>query len=179
MSGVTTAKRYAHALYDVAAEKHMIDTVAEDLATIDNMMSRAAPLKDYCLRRHTDRLVEMDFVMRAFVPFISPLTARVITLAVHNGRLAVVPHLFNAFTEIKNRNAGIVDVLVESPQVADMHTLETIKEKMRKYAGEHAVIRNAPVPGLLGGVRIIWNNRMIDLSIAGRLRKMRLLIKEH
>jgi len=177
MSGRKVVMRYTRALYELAEEKGMLDAIETDFFNMKEILNKVPKVRSYCLRSHHDHIMEMKFVNKAFIPYVSDLTGRMLKAAVRNGRLAAFPYLPQAFKELQDKKAGITEIVIESTREVDENLLKTIETRMEKIIGGTIRICNAIVPKLLGGIRILWNNRMIDLSIAGRLRKMKRLIK--
>ncbi|MFH1063108.1 MAG: ATP synthase F1 subunit delta [Candidatus Omnitrophota bacterium] len=176
MSGRTVAIRYATALYQVALEKKMTETIVADLTKLNEIMS-AAQIREYCLKAHVNQVLEMMFIDTAFIPYVSQTTGEMLKIAARNGRLAALPYLFSALQNIINAESGIVEVMLESAGETEKTVQKTIEIKMAKRLGKKVKLNNIVVPKLLGGIRILWDNRLIDLSAIGRLKIMRTLLK--
>ena len=176
MSGRAVVLRYAKALYEVASEKRLIGTVAEDLLTIKEIMGQAGAIRAYCLKLHANRAREMLFVDTAFIPYVSPTTGAMLKIAVRNGRLAALPYLAEAFQQIRDAASGTTEVIFESARVTEENQQRVVKAKMEARLGQKIRLNSVVAPGLLGGFRILWNNRLIDMSAAGRLKRLRAFI---
>ncbi|MBU1087927.1 MAG: ATP synthase F1 subunit delta [Candidatus Omnitrophica bacterium] len=176
MSGRTVAIRYATALYQAAAEKKMTEVIVTDLTKLNEIMT-AAPIREYCLKARANQVLEMLFINTAFIPYLSQTTGEMLKTAVRNGRLAALPYLFEALNIIINAESGIVEVMLESAGEIEKTVQKTIETKMAKRLGKKIKLNNIIVPKLLGGIRILWDNRLIDLSAIGRLKIMRTLLK--
>jgi F-type H+-transporting ATPase subunit delta len=176
MSGRRVAIRYAQALYQVAASKQITETVIADLEKLNQIMT-VALIREYCLKAHANRVLEMDFITTAFIPYVSQTTGEMLRIAVRNGRLAALPYLSAALKKIIEQESGIVEVSLESAREAEANTQKIIEAKMAKRLAKKIKLNNIVVPELLGGIRILWDNRLIDLSATGRLKTMRNLLK--
>jgi len=177
MNGRTVAIRYAKALYDVASQKKLIGLISDDFLNIDEIMSKAPSIRDYCLKFHANHISEMIFIETAFIPYVSQMTGEMLKTAVRNGRLAVVPYLSMAFKKVIEIETGVTEVVFQSAREPEKDLERMIEKKMEARLSGKIKLNNIVVPELLGGVRILWNNRMIDLSVTGRLKRMRTLIK--
>ena len=177
MSGKNVAIRYTHALYEVAAKQQILETVGADLARLDQIMTQAVRIREYCLKKHANRVLEIRFIEEAFIPYISQITAGMLKIAVRNGRLAALPYFFNAWKNILDEKSQTMEVVLESVRPIEINAQNNIKAKMQKRIGKQIKLYNIIVPELLGGMRILWNNQMIDLSAIGRLKTMRTLLR--
>ncbi|MBU1043571.1 MAG: ATP synthase F1 subunit delta [Candidatus Omnitrophica bacterium] len=176
MSGRIVAIRYATALYQVAVEKKMFEAIVGDLTRLNEIMG-VALIREYCLKAHVNQVLEMKFINTAFIPYVSQTTGEMLKIAVRNGRLAALPYLFAAWKNIINQESGIVEVMLESADEAEQNIQQIIETKMAKRLGKKIKLNNIVVPKLLGGIRILWDNHLIDLSAIGRLKIMRALFK--
>ncbi len=177
MSGRTVIIRYARALYEVAARKQITETIFSDLRRINEILAQTAGVREYCLRPHANQVLEMEFVQTVFIPYISQTTADLLTISVRNRRLDLIPYICEAFKKIMDTESGTLEVVLESACEAEMNVSNSIETKMQRRTGKKIQLKNIVVPQILGGFRILWDNRMIDLSASGRLRKMRILLK--
>lgn len=176
MSGRLVAIRYATALYAVAKQKEMIESIVADLTRLDQIMT-ADPIREYCLKSQANRVLEMRFINTAFIPYVSLMTGGMLKIVVANGRLAAVPYLFAALKKIIEEESGIMEVILESARTTENYTRKSIEIKMERRLRKKIKLHNIVVPELLGGIRILWDNRLIDLSAIERLKTMRTLLK--
>jgi F-type H+-transporting ATPase subunit delta len=177
MSSSGIALRYARALYDVAAADGSLDVVSGDVAALERILREAPQIKHFCLQERDDRGKELAVVEIAFLPYVGPRTARTIELAVRNGRIGILPYLPLAFRTIQERSSDTVRVLLEAAQEPQAELVAQVESTMRRRIGSAIRLDVQVVPELLGGMRIRWDNRVIDLSVASRLKQLRAWIK--
>jgi len=177
MSGRFVAKRYARALLEAAEDTDDAVTVETDMAAIDKILCEAPSIRQFCLKPHSNRMTELEFVKIAFIPFVEEYTARTITTAVENGRLAAIPFIPSAVQLLLEEKWNSVEVLLESARKLESGVKEQVMEKMTKKTGKKINLQTKIVPEILGGIRIIWQNKIIDMSAMGRLERVRQLLK--
>jgi F-type H+-transporting ATPase subunit delta len=169
--------RYAKALYLVASEMGIVPAVADDLRGIKRIVSEIPEVMRYCLDSRASRIREMEFVESAFLPYVGEQVAETIRIMVRNGRLAAIPLLPDAFSAIAERETDTVLIILESAHELETETVETIIARMEQRTSKKVHLQGRIAKELLGGFRILWDNRLIDMSVAGRLRKLRSLVK--
>lgn len=176
MSAVTVARRYARALYDVAVQRAAVSAVSADLDTVDRIANDIPEVRRWCLRPASETRLAPRFIETAFLPYVGDFTANLLRTAVRHGRMAVVPFLPAAFREILAQESDRVTVLMELVHEPDAETRHIISDRMAVRIGRPVSLESRVVPELVGGLRLTWDNRVIDLSVAGRLKALRALL---
>ncbi len=178
MSGRLVVKRYVHALFDAAAEASVLDEVKADIAILSKIFSEAPQIRDYCLSLHNSRSDEKTFVETAFVPYIHDFTGRMILTLCENGRLAGIPFIPAAFTELLELKGDTIIAVLESAAELPSETMSEIISRLEIQSGKKVRLEARILPKLIGGFRITRQNRILDLSISGRIKKLRMLLKQ-
>ena len=173
MMSTLTPRRYALALYEVAEETKSLESVEKDMARIRDIFDRTPQVRDYCLRIHGDRRFDMDFIETAFFPYVGKYTKEMLRIAVKNGRLLILPFLPHAFAMVGEEKNNTVTVKIETAHTFTGELISLLSQKMRKRIKKDIKIKTMVNPALLGGFRILWQNKIIDQSVAGRLKKIR------
>lgn len=171
----TIARPYAEALFRVAREDRGADAMSKWSALVADMQAVAS---DSDMRRVIDDpRVSGDQVYGVFV---GALGGQVDTSAqnfvralIENDRLAVMPEIATQFAALVNSQQGRAEAEIASAfpmSDADVADLVTALEK--KFA-----IHLKPVvtvdPSLIGGVRVVVGDRVLDTSVRSRLDAMK------
>ncbi len=177
MSGTRVAKRYARALLEAAEAAGELATVVEDVKFIASVMS-LDEICDFCVRPSLSREVAREFVGTAFEPRLkSAVSKRFLEAVLENDRLALLPLFGEAFeVEVDTRN-GVVKVDAVFASSPDSALLDRLKAKMGERAKGDIRLEFRVDERLIKGFRLIWNNRLLDRSVAGGIRGMRLALK--
>ena len=178
MSGQVTSIRYATALYEVAAENGSLDAVSRDMAFLNKLMNEAPQIKQYCLKMRKNNSQIAVFVETAFLPYVSEYTGSMISTAIRNGRLNMLPFIPDAFINIADRQSGIATAVLETAHEPADGLIDLIKERMQKKTDKPVKIKHTVNPDLLGGFKIWCEGRMIDNSAAGRLIRLKRLLTD-
>jgi len=175
--GTRVAKRYAKALYEAAETAGTLDAVKKDLQNIDSLMENRE-IRDFCKRPSTSRHAARQFAETALFPNIRTSEAKnLLDIVLKNTRLALLPLLKEAFEEISDAKTGVVSVDAVFASEPDEKLLNQVEKKMRERVGGTIRLRARTDKRLIRGFRILWNSRLIDRSVAGGVRDMRLALK--
>jgi len=92
---------------------------------------------------------------------------------IDNGRLAVLPEIAAQFQSLVDARTGISQATIESAFPIDASQVAEVKAAMEKRFGRKLETSVVVVPELIGGVRVIVGDEVLDTSIRARLEQMK------
>jgi F-type H+-transporting ATPase subunit delta len=167
------ARRYARALLDLARERGVLDGVREDMARLGALVADE-PLAARFLGNYTlGRPARARVLERAFAPHVQPLVARFLRFVEARRRLAMLPQICARFRELHDQAMGIVRGRVTSAFPLAAPELAALGARMRAVTRCAVELSAGEDRALLGGLQARVGDRLHDLSVAGRLRRLR------
>ncbi|MBE7420528.1 MAG: F0F1 ATP synthase subunit delta [Ideonella sp.] len=109
----------------------------------------------------------------------TPLDAKVSNLlrtVVDNGRLAALPEIAAQFNALVKSRSGTSDATIESAFPIDAAQLPQVVAALEKRFARKLNATVVVEPGLIGGIRVVVGDEVLDTSVRGRLEKMRLAL---
>ena len=105
----------------------------------------------------------------------SPGTAakNLIGTVVDNGRLAALPEIARQFQALLDAQSGISQATVESAFPIDAAQLAEVKAAMERRFLRNLDVNVVVNPELIGGVRVVVGDEVLDTSIRARLEQMK------
>jgi len=170
MSGSIIALRYARALLDVAATRDLSVVIENDLQSVDELMSSAPEIRDFCVGGNHALSVELEFIDLAFCPYVHELTCRSLQIMVRNGRISTIPYLYAATMLLQRENAAVEAVVLETVKMADAALMHRVSERMERRLNKKIELTNRENPDILAGYRVLWRDRLLDNSALARVR---------
>jgi len=166
----TVARPYAEALFRVAQ--------TGDLAAWSTLVSELAQVgahPDVQAFARNPNVSEAQIV-DAFASLIkSPLTAEAnnfINMLIENGRVSLLPEIGAQFAVLKNAQEGAADADITSAfdisaaQVAEL--VKTLEKKFGRKLNPTVTVD----PSLIGGVRVVVGDEVLDTSVRAKLQQM-------
>ncbi|MFN7834762.1 MAG: F0F1 ATP synthase subunit delta [Burkholderiaceae bacterium] len=92
---------------------------------------------------------------------------------VSNGRLAALPEILRQFEALKNQADGVSDALIESAFPLDSAALNDLLPALEKKFGGRLKAAIKVDQTLIGGIRVIVGDQILDGSIRGSLNAMK------
>jgi F-type H+-transporting ATPase subunit delta len=174
----TLARPYAEALFKVATDPAAAKAGADPETFAAQVAQLAAVAADPALRQFADnpkisaaQVYELiTSVVKA--PLAEPVKNFLRTV-IANGRVAALPEIAAQFTLLKNQRAGVSDATVYSAFPIEAGQLPALVATLEKAFGRKLKAEVQVDPQLIGGVRVVVGDEVLDTSVRARLEKMK------
>lgn len=173
---------YASALFDLAMGQGGQAGIEHTLGELEELieLARTQPAFGEFL---SSRILAADSrgksLERILTGRVSDLTRNFLLTLNAKGRLASLPGIVAAFDEKVQEAFGRVEVDVYTASPISPEDLSAIRDRLRATLGKDPIVHPYTDRGMIGGLKLQIGDRLIDASIATRLRKMRDRFDEH
>lgn len=97
-------------------------------------------------------------------------------VVIDNERLAALPEIARQVRELNNAQSGSSDALVYSAFPIDRQALGELSATLEKRFGRKLHLTVREQPELIGGVRVVVGDEVLDTSVRARLEQMRMAL---
>jgi F-type H+-transporting ATPase subunit delta len=172
MMGSMVARRYALALFQLAGEQQLIDTVEEELRVVKEVFFVNEDLKAVLQSPKVSREKKKVILSTAFAA-VNPLVLNTLMLLVDRHRENEIIDVANEFSELANEERGVeaANVFSVRPLTDDERTALSVSFA-KKIGKKSLQIENIVDSDLLGGIKIRIGNRIFDGSLRGKLDRL-------
>ncbi|MDC7705300.1 F0F1 ATP synthase subunit delta [Vogesella indigofera] len=173
---ITVARPYAEAVYSLAAEQQSQAKWSEALAWLAAMVTNPDVAQVVTNPKHTAQEVEALLLDVLGERGSDDIKKFVVTL-IENRRLTLLPEIAGQFEQLRAKSEGVVDAVVESAfPLTEAQQADLIAALTKKY-GKTVRIEVREAAELIGGVRILIGDDVIDASVSGKLHAMAASLK--
>lgn len=170
----TIARPYAEALFQVARRGDLN-------AWISDVNQLSAIAGDESLRVFADNpkvspQQVFDVVCSAINRDLSEPVKNFLRTIIDNGRLAVLPEVAQQFHALVNAQSGVADATIYSAFPLDDAALADLLATLEKRFGRKLQPSVQVEPDLIGGVRVVVGDQVIDTSVKARLAQMKVAL---
>ena len=167
----TLARPYAEAAFQVAVKGDLKQATAE----IDALAAVAAneQLRQFADAPKSGVVQVFDVITSVLNMPLSDASKNLLRTVIDNGRLSVLPEIAAQFHMLVNSRSGVSDAIVYSAFAIDAAALTDLVASLEKRFGRKL---NASVQidaDLIGGVRVVVGDEVLDTSVKARLEQMR------
>jgi F-type H+-transporting ATPase subunit delta len=168
------ASRYAKSLMDIAVEQNSVETVLNDLKSLDDVCHKS---RDFAvlLRSPVAKADKKLAVVKAiFDGHISNLTMSFITLMTHKGREEYLQEIVQAFIQQYNELKNIKVVKLTTAHPVNDTVKNAILGKVAKALEGNTIDLKVEVkPELIGGFVLEVEDKLFDASVRRDLNDIR------
>jgi len=169
----TIARPYAEALFKAAG--------GDGAALTGQVGALAAVAGDDALRQFAenpkvDAGQVYDLVVSVVGQALDPRVANLLRAMVDNGRLAALPEVGAQFNALVNAQSGTADAIVHSAFPIDGDALAGVVGMLERRFGRKLNAKVEVDPGLIGGIRVLVGDQVLDTSVKARLEQMKVAL---
>ncbi len=165
------ASRYSEALFDLAIEENCLKDVYTSYLTIVSAFETHSEILDVLSHPEITLDEKVEIVKDAFGN-LNAHTVNFICILVEKNRLREVYNVFEDFEILYNAHLKIAVAKVYSVNALDPNQIENLSSKLNKKLGKEIKIKNIVDKSLIGGMKIVIDNHVIDYSIKTKINNL-------
>jgi F-type H+-transporting ATPase subunit delta len=169
--------RYAQALFDTAQRYDVVTAVEDDLDAIIALMAKDRGFRDFLLAPYTSREEKVQIMEKIFSDRITALTMQVLRVMLEKRREGEIEAVRNSFVELRRASTNTIHVAVSSAEALDEKQKKALIDKVAKTTGKKVEASFTIEPNLIGGIKVAYENFVLDGSLKGGLARLRDALK--
>jgi F-type H+-transporting ATPase subunit delta len=169
----TIARPYAEALYKASAsELANVAVWVEELAAI----AANPQLLQFADSPKVSSGEVFDVVAGVAKSTLNDHAKNFLRTVIENGRLNALPEIAVQFRTLKNAQSGSSDAVVFSAFPIDATALADVALSLEKRFGRKLNVTVELQPELIGGIRVVVGDEVLDTSVKARLEQMKVAL---
>lgn len=173
MADARVARRYAQALYDVAARAGAVERVEDDFNGVAGLIESDAKFRDFLFSPKIGRDQRMRIMEVLFAASFSPVSMSALRLLLAKRREDTIVEVRDRFVEIRREQGNVLYASITSATELGESDRKRIVEKLEKSSGKRVEAGFKIDPQLIAGVRVAYGNHVLDGSVRGSLRRLK------
>ncbi len=169
----TIARPYAEALFkaaqaDLSAAEVWLDELAE--------VARNGQLQQFASDPKVTSAQVYDLIAGVIKAALSEQGKNFLRTVIDNGRLDALPEIAAYFRVLKNAKSGMSDAVVYSAFPIDAAALAEVAASLEKRFGRKLNVTVELDVELIGGIRVVVGDEVLDTSVKARLEQMKVAL---
>ncbi|MGZ8268430.1 MAG: F0F1 ATP synthase subunit delta [Burkholderiales bacterium] len=168
---VTIARPYAEAAFKLASESGGLDRWSDMLALIEAVATDPDVASRIGDPNVSDHALE-SLLLGTIGERLDGHGRNLLQMLIQNRRLDLVPHMRALYEERRREHEGVVEARIISALPMDVAQVKPLLEALERKYGRKVNAQVEVDPELIGGVRIVVGDKVIDATVRGRLDAM-------
>lgn len=166
------AKRYACAIFRAALKIDAVKTVEDDLQGLVRLMDTEPKFRDFILSPETRRDQKHEIIDRLLKGRVSQLTLDALHLLLNKRRENEIKGVSEEYGILRRDHEKVVHVRVTSAEPLTEGQRKALLEKLSKALGKTLEAEFGVDKSLIGGVRVAYENMVLDGTVRGGLNRL-------
>nr|QCI08371.1 ATP synthase CF1 subunit delta [Ptilothamnion sphaericum] len=177
MSKVATP--YAEALLELAKEYNLFPKTAEDLSTVSTTLSNSLDLQNILSNPVINILVKKNILEQLFKNQINDFVLNFLLVLVDRRRISLLSTIIDKYLELVYRIESIVVIYLFTAIAFNEIQQDALTEKIKNMTNSKKVKLVMSIdPSLIGGFVVKIGSKVIDTSLAGKLKQMSVYLNQ-
>lgn len=165
-------KRYAEALFEVAAESDKLQEYKDEIKAVANVFSDNPELETIFTHPRVTKDEKKDMLKNIFEGRVSQEILNLLYIVIDKNREKYIQDISDSYSELSNENLGIIEAKAYTAVEMSDEEIDNLKEKLSAKLGKKVELENLIDSSLLGGVLVKLGDKVLDGSIKGRLNEI-------
>lgn len=165
-------RRYGKILYDIAKKENHIEPIHDELIELREVFEEVPELGAILSDDRLEPFEKVD-ILHDLTKQFSDTINKFLNVIYEYGRMRELPQILDEFENLYFEDKGILLAYVTSAVELTEDEDEAIKEKIKSITQSEKVILKKNIdPEIIGGIIVNANHRMLDNSVASKLKEM-------
>jgi F-type H+-transporting ATPase subunit delta len=160
---------YAQALFSLASQDGLIDTVQDDLLPVMVMLDRVPDFDRILVSPYYSSSEKLGLMRKVLADRVAALTMEFLGVVVRRGRTPLLRAMVRRYGQLWDQSHGLTDVEITLSEPADDAEAGRLAQQVGEALGGPARLKVGVDPAILGGAILRYNGRRVDNSLRGRL----------
>ncbi len=161
---------YAQALLGLAEQNNDIDGIAQEVADLGALIDQNSDLKKLIASPVIADDKRRAMIQRIFEGKVSDSLYKFLQVLSRKSRLATLPGVCAAFAGLVAEKRGQIDVLATVAYEMNEETAQRVARELGESLNKTVNLQQTVDASLIGGMRLRIGDRLIDASVATRLK---------
>jgi F-type H+-transporting ATPase subunit delta len=169
MRDTSVAKRYAHALFNVALKRGTIDIVSSEIFQLKSFSDKDKRFIGFLAAPQVPTEQKVEMVKTLFTTRLSPSLLSFLLLLIEKSRVSYLGEIAREFEKLVEDYRGLIRARVTTAIHVEEGYKNRLREKLMAITNKNVEILHRIDKNILGGIIVQLNYNIIDNSVKSQL----------
>ena len=172
MNTIAPARGYAQAAMNLALQGEALATWRTDLSLLRDLWAQE-DIRTYLEDARINKQKREERLRQVLGSKISPMALNLVLVLNSRGRLSLMPHIARLFEDLEREREQKIVARVTTTQPLTPAQRSHLQAQLQEQTGREVELQEQVDPSILGGMVLKIGDQLLDLSVTGRLRRLR------
>ena len=168
---------YGQALYDLAKSEELAQTILQQITAMAQSFAQEPDFLRLLSAPNLSKQERCDIVDRSFHGKAHGYVVNFLKILVEKGKIRQFPDCCTAYRQCYYRDNGILPVTAVTALPLSQSQSQRLNEKLTSITGKTILLTNKVDASLMGGMRLDYDGKQLEDTIAHRLDSVRQMLK--
>lgn len=169
---------YGEALYELALSEGLDESIGKELSVLEQAFRENPDYGKLLRSANLSKAERCGILDEAFHDRVHPYLLNFLKILVEKGYIGSFDQCCGAYTRRYNEAHGILPVTAVTAVPLTDRQAAALTEKLSRITGKTISLRSRVDPDVLGGVRLDYDGKRLDDTVAHRLESIHSLLKK-
>lgn len=164
---------YGKALFDAAQERDKIETIREEIHSIDEILKNEPEYFEMLCNPAMTVIDKKAMIRNVFSGKVSSEVFSFLNILVEKRRIFYYSRIVKEYEKLYERHMGVSDGIIYSAVPLSICQIKNFEMQVGKLLQKRVELVNEVKPEILGGVRILVEGKMVDASLLTSLQNLK------
>lgn len=166
------AARYAKVLVSLAPSNEDMEKWLDDLEVLLEALNKSSSWKYFFSIPQINDKEEIEVLTKCLKGKIDEVLLNYLYFLVHKGRFNLLPEIVKNYELLVENKLSMKEVALLTAEPVNSSFKEELISKLEQSYSKKIVLKEEIHPNLIGGAILMMDNKMMDDSVQGRLKKL-------
>ena len=171
-------KKYALSLYEIGKNENILDEIQKGVEVVRSLYKSSSTFRYLLL---TKKIAEQDkkkILLDTLKDSCSKYVLELIFIIIDKGDIKSLSGIIDRFFITMNSESGIIPVRIITSTALGNEEMESLIQSIESKLNKKISAKNEVDPNIIGGIKLMVGNKVVDGSISHQLRKIKYTLEQ-
>ena len=171
-------KKYALSLYQIGLKESSLDKIQKGMHLINALYKSNSTFRYFLLTKKITDSDKKTILSEILKDSCSNYVLELVFIMIESGDIKVLSNVIERFFLALDSESDVIPVRIITSSALDDNEMQTIIQNIESKLGKKVSAKNEVDPDIIGGVKLMIGNKVVDGSVSHQLRKIKYALEQ-
>jgi len=178
MENKQSIKKYALSLYQIGQKQDALDEIQEGVRLVSSLYKSSSTFRYFLLTKKIANSDKKKILLDILKGSCSRYVLELIFIIIDKRDIKSLEAVIDRFFLAVNNESDIIPVRIITSSALDNNEIQTLIQNIESKLDKKIRAKNEVDPNIIGGVKLMIGNKVVDGSISYQLRKIKYTLEK-